>query len=99
MIDTCSGVHPDSDVGIAFRDCVTASFPESDIDAPAFWSAGAFWASNGKHNKRTSRERAKIFITAKSTPDCSMALLDRAKFLFIGCTDSQLILMEKCPTI
>ena len=53
--------------GLPSLDCVTASFPEGDIDAAAFWSAGAgaFWASNGKHNKRTSRERAKIFMTRK----------------------------------
>jgi len=52
--------------GLPSVDCMAPEVAEGEIDAAAFWSAaGAFWASNGKHNKRTSRERAKIFMTRK----------------------------------
>ena len=78
VIDARGGIHPDSYVGIAFSGLHAAEAAEGERGATAVWAAGAgvVWASSGRHNKRTSRERAKVFMTAKSTPDCSTSVLD-----------------------
>jgi hypothetical protein len=52
----------------------------------AIWAAGGgvVWASNGRHNEKTSSEQAKVFMTAKSTTDCSTALLNEGEVLLLA---------------